>query len=111
VVMGVAVGEGQRPHPLGIERRENLSNASAAVVADQVDLIDLQGIEHLFQHLRVGSYGDILIRRDLGVAMGQEIHRMQRRTSDSPANWCRHRCLFSTTPWTKRAAGPEPAEA
>ena len=73
--MGVAVGEGQRPHPLGIERRENLSNASAAVVADQVDLIDLQGIEHLFQHLRVGSYGDILIRHDLGVAMGQEIHR------------------------------------
>ena len=45
--MGVAVGEGQRPHPLGIERREDLSNASAAVVTDQVDLIDLQSVEHL----------------------------------------------------------------
>jgi hypothetical protein len=66
---------GQRPHPLGIERREDLSNASAAVIADQVDPIDLQGIEHLFQHLRVGSHGDILIRRDLGVAMRQKIDR------------------------------------
>jgi hypothetical protein len=47
VVIGVAVGEGQRPHPLGIERREDLSNASAAVVTDQVDLIDLQSVEHL----------------------------------------------------------------
>lgn len=73
--MGVAVGKGQRPHPLRIERREDLSNASATVVADQVDLIGLQGIEHLSQHLRVGGHGNILIRRDLGVAMRQEIHR------------------------------------
>lgn len=32
-------------------------------------------IEHLSQHLRVGGHGNILIRRDLGVAMRQEIHR------------------------------------
>ncbi len=43
--------------------------------ADEVDPINLQGIEHFFQHLRVGAHRHILIRRDLGVAMRQEIHR------------------------------------
>ena len=71
--MRVAVGEGQCPHPLGIERREDLGDAAAAVVADQVDLIDLQRIEHLLQHRRVSRHGDILARRDLGVAMRQKI--------------------------------------
>jgi hypothetical protein len=72
--VGVAVGEGQRPHPLRIKSGEDLSDAAAAVIADQVDLIDFKGIEHLFQHLRVGGQGDILIRRDLGIAMRWEIH-------------------------------------
>src|SRR6516164_4314350 len=59
----------------GFERREDLGNASAAVIADQVDLIDLQDIEHFFQHFCIGRHGDILIRLDLGVAMRQEIDR------------------------------------
>jgi hypothetical protein len=32
-------------------------------------------IEHFSQHLRVCGHRNILIRRDLGVAMRQEIHR------------------------------------
>ena len=50
---------------------ENLRNAAAAVIADQINLIDMQGFEHLVQHVRIGGHRDVLIRPDLGVTMRQ----------------------------------------
>src|ERR1700738_1944115 len=74
VVVGVAVGEDQAPHPLGIQGCENLSDAAAAVIADHVDLVDLQCVKHLSQHVGVGGHGDVLPWLDLGIAMCQQVY-------------------------------------
>src|SRR6202030_2264940 len=75
IIVSVAVGEGQAPHPVGIERCEDLSDPAAAVVNDQVNLIDPQGIEHLSEHVSVSGDGDVLIWFDLRIAMRQQVHR------------------------------------
>src|ERR1700722_319887 len=71
VIVSVAVGEDQAPHPLRVKCRKDLDNTAAAVVADQVYLFDLQGIEHLFQHVGVRCAGDVLIRLDFRFSMCQ----------------------------------------
>jgi AraC-like DNA-binding protein len=69
VVVGISVGERQTPHTIGMRRCEDLRYTAAAIVADQVDLIDLERGEGLAQHIGVGGDGHVLIRIDLGVAM------------------------------------------
>src|ERR1035441_4502398 len=59
---------------LRIQRSEDLCNTATAIVAHQIHLIDAQGIEKLLKHLRIGRYRYVLIRRDFGVAMGQQVH-------------------------------------
>jgi hypothetical protein len=51
-----------------------LRDTAAAIVADQVDLIDLERVEGLTQHIGVGGDGHVLISIDLSVAMRQQIH-------------------------------------
>jgi len=72
--VGVAIGQSQAADLLGIRGREDLTDPSAAVVSDQVHLIDVQGVEKLFEHLRVRRDRNVLFRRDFGVAMGQQIN-------------------------------------
>jgi len=50
-----------------------LRDAAAAVIADEIDLIDLQGIEKFLEHLCVCSDGNVLVRRDFGVAMREQV--------------------------------------
>ena len=50
-------------------------NSPATVVPDQIDLIDLQSIEDLLQHLGVGSHRDVLIKRDLGITVSEQVDR------------------------------------
>jgi hypothetical protein len=67
--MGIAVGARQRPHPIRIERGENLANSTAAVVSDQIDLIYMQRVEHFLQHLRVGGHRHVLSGCDFRVTV------------------------------------------
>src|SRR5262245_20403758 len=60
IIVSVAVGEGQAAYPVRIQRREYLSDPAAAVVTDQVDLINSQVIERLSEHVSVSGDGDIL---------------------------------------------------
>jgi hypothetical protein len=46
---------------------------AAALIADQVDLVYMQGIEHLFQHGGIRSWRDNLARLDLGVAVRKQV--------------------------------------
>ena len=73
VIVRVAVGKNEAANAFGIKRGENLRNAAAAVVADKVHLIDVQGVEKFLEHLCVCGDGNVLVRRDFGVAMGKEI--------------------------------------
>ena len=72
VVVGITVCERQCAHAIRIERSEIWAIA-AAVVTDQVDLVDVQSIEHFPQHIRIGGHGDVLTGCDFRVAMGQQI--------------------------------------
>ena len=72
--MGVAVGEGETADALRVQRGEDLRDAAAAVVADEVHAVDVQGIEKFLEHLRIGRHGHILIRRDFGVTMRKQVH-------------------------------------
>jgi hypothetical protein len=104
VVVGIPVGERQTPHTIGMRRCEDLRYTAAAIVADQVDLIDLERGEGLAQHIGVSGDGHVL---DLGVAMSSKSTAMHRRPLDNPVNWRRQTCLFRTTRWTNSATGPE----
>ncbi len=73
--MSVAISECQRPHAVGIQGREDLRDAAAAVIADEIDLVDLESIKRLSQHVRVGGHGNVPIRADLGIAVRQQVHR------------------------------------
>jgi len=45
----IAIGECEAANALRTERGENLRDAAAAVIADEIDLIDLQGIEKFLE--------------------------------------------------------------
>src|SRR5260370_21022956 len=72
--MSVAIGEREAANAVRIERGEKLRNAATAVVADEVHLVDVQGIEKLLEHLRSGGHGYVLVRRDFGVAVWKQVH-------------------------------------
>src|SRR5579864_5469130 len=73
VVVRVAVGEREAAYALRVQRGENLSDTTTAVVADEIHLIDLQSIEKFLEHLRIGCHGYVLVRCDFGVAMHKQI--------------------------------------
>src|SRR5258707_12597032 len=72
--MRVAIGEREAANALRIQRRENLRNAATAVVAYEIYLVDVQGIEKFLEHLRIGRHGYVLIRCDFRVAMRKQVH-------------------------------------
>ena len=53
---------------------ENLRDAAATIIADKIDLIDVQGIEKFLKHPGVGRDGNVLAGRDFGVAMRKKVH-------------------------------------
>ncbi len=71
--MDVAIGQDQRPQPVRIMRGENLRDGAAAVVADQIDLVDAQRIDDLGDHARLRRERDILRRSDVGVAEPHQV--------------------------------------
>ncbi len=72
--MRVAIGEREAANALRIQRGENLRNAATAVVAYEIHLVDVQGIEKFLEHLRIGRHGYVLIRCDFRVAMRKQVH-------------------------------------
>src|SRR5713226_9393140 len=72
--MRVAIGEREAANALRIQRGENLCNTATAVVADEIHLVNVQGIEKFLEHLRVGRDGNVLVGRDFGVAMRKKVH-------------------------------------
>jgi len=57
-----------------------LRDTTAAVVADQINLVDLQRVQKFPQHVCVSRDRHVLVRRDVGFAMRQQINR------DAPAD-------------------------
>jgi hypothetical protein len=109
IVVDVAIGEREAAQACGIAGGEDLRDAAAAVVPDQVHTIDPERIEELAQHDGVGGHRHVLVGADLGIAVGSRSTAMQRRTSDSSASWWRHKWPLSSTPCTNKATGPVPA--
>src|SRR5258708_29112656 len=72
--MRVAIGEREAENGLRIQRGENLRNSATAVVAYEIHLVDVQGIEKFLEHLRIGRHGYVLIRCDFRVAMRKQVH-------------------------------------
>ena len=75
VVVRVAIREREAAHTRGIERREDLRDAAAAVVTDQVHLVDLEHVHELPQHLRVRGHRHVLVRSDLRLPVRQQVDR------------------------------------
>ena len=73
--MRIAVRQREASHTLRMQRCEDLSDAAAAVIPDQVYLRDIHGIEKLLEHARIGGHRDVLIRPDLGVTMREQVQR------------------------------------
>ena len=72
--MGVAVGQCQGSNAVGVACGEDLADPAAAVVADEVDLVDVQRVEYFGEHVGVGGDRHVLFRGDFGVAVGEQIH-------------------------------------
>lgn len=51
-------------------RGKYLRDAAAAVVTNKVNLVQLEGVEKLHEHLRLCIRGDILVRFDLALSVG-----------------------------------------
>ena len=73
--MRVAVGESEGAHSFRVQRRKDLRNPAATVVGDQVNLIDLQCIQKLLQHLGVRGRGQVLAGLDLGFSVREQVNR------------------------------------
>ena len=73
--MRVAVGQRQSPHPLRVRGGEDLRDPAAAVVAHEIHLIDLQGVDELRHHLGIRGDRHILLGLDLGLAVREQIER------------------------------------
>jgi hypothetical protein len=63
-----------RRHTLRIRCGEDLCNPATAVVAHEIHPVDAHGVENFLEHVRIGRHGDVLIRRDFGVAMRKQVH-------------------------------------
>src|SRR5258708_34346360 len=72
--MRVAIGEREAANALRIQRGENLRKSATAVVAYEIHLVDVHGIEKSLEHLRIGRHGYVLIRCDFRVAMRKQAH-------------------------------------
>ena len=73
--MDVAIGQHQRAQPLRMMRGKDLRDGAARVVADQIDLVDAEMVEHFGQHLRLRGERDVLLWCDLGVAQPHQVDR------------------------------------
>ena len=54
---------------------EDLRDAAAAVVADEIDVGDRQRVEKFAQHRGIGGHRHVLGAGDLGVAVRQQVQR------------------------------------
>ena len=71
--MGVAVGEGQGPYPLGHRDGDELGDGTTTVIADEIDRVEPEDIEELDDHLHLEGDGQLAGRRTGAVAVGQEV--------------------------------------
>ena len=71
--MDVAIGQDQRRQPVRMAGRKNLRDGAAAVIGDQIDLVDAKRVQHLGDHLRLRRERDILRGADLGVAEPHQV--------------------------------------
>ena len=72
--MRIAVGQRETANTLRVQCRKNLRDACTAVIADEINLIDLQSVEEFLEHLRVGGHRNVLIGSNFCVAVGQKVH-------------------------------------
>ena len=71
--MCIAVGQHQTTNSFRVQGCKYLTDAATAVVAHQVDLIDVQRIQKLRQHMGIGGDRHVLGGRYLGLAVRQQI--------------------------------------
>jgi hypothetical protein len=73
VLVDVAVGEEEGADAVGIAGEEVLGDEAAAVVGDEVDGVDVEGVEELGEHVGLGVGGDGLALWGLGVAEAHDV--------------------------------------
>jgi hypothetical protein len=98
VVVSVAVGQRETTHPFWVERGENLADSAPTIVTNKIDLLDLEGVEKLLEHVRVGCDRDILIRMYFCVTVGEQID------GDTPPNLGQMRKLVAPEMTVKQDA-------
>lgn len=108
VVVRVAIGQRQAAHALRMLRGKDQCHAAAAVVADEVDLLDVHRIEELREHLCIGGGRHVLAGRDLGRAVGQQVDRDAAPHAAQLGQLMAPQEPFTSTPCTKSATGPRP---
>jgi hypothetical protein len=87
--VSITVREREAPHTLRMVRGEDERNTPAAVVANEVDLLNVESVEKLLKHSCLRIRGDILSRLDLTCAVSQEVER------DTSAHVCEPRHLVT----------------
>src|SRR5262249_30927033 len=104
----VAVGQGEAADASRVARREDLDDRAAAVVADDVHLLQSHALAERLEHLGLagGAAGGVRV-----APWPSRSTAMQRRVSATRSTTWRQRSWFRNTPWTKSAAGPRPRSA
>jgi len=71
--VGVAVGEGQGPDPLRHPDGDELGDGTPAVVAHQIDGVEVQSVEEGDDHLGLTIHGQAAVGRERGLPVGQQV--------------------------------------
>src|ERR1700737_5340569 len=73
--MRIAVSEREASNAFRIESGEYLGDAAAAVISDDIHLIDVQRIEKVVEHLCICCDRHILVGCDVGVSVREQVDR------------------------------------
>src|SRR3954447_9867561 len=73
--MGVAIRDRERADAARMARGEDLGNSRAAVVGDQIDLVQIQPVAEGLQHLGLHAERHVLIGCDPRVAVSHQVNR------------------------------------
>ena len=74
-IMDVAIRQDQRCQPVGIMRGENLRDRAAAIVGDEIGLLDSERVHELGEHPRLSDKRNILRPPDFAVAQPHQVKR------------------------------------
>src|SRR6266849_3004653 len=75
IVVGIAIGERETPDALRVACGKNLSDSAAAVVGDDIHLVEFHGLAERCEHARLGVERKVLVRAGACSPMRENIDR------------------------------------